>query len=212
VRSYKQYCALARALDVVGERWALLVVRELLDGPRRYGELLEGLPGVATNLLAERLRSLVESRVAVRRPDGRYALTPWGEGLHEAIYALGRWAAPLMARPVGDHAFRLQWLRHLVVAHFEGMDKLRGELTVEIRCGDERMALISAAGRVHLIPGRAATPDLVLNGPPDGLAAALAGQLDRPGAEARGVSIVGDFQKLSGLRPRAARMDQLSEC
>ena len=58
MRSYNQYCALARALDVVGERWSLLIVRELLEGPRRFGELLEGLPGIATNLLTERLRSL----------------------------------------------------------------------------------------------------------------------------------------------------------
>ena len=74
MRSYNQYCALARALDVVGERWSLLIVRELLEGPRRFGELLEGLPGIATNLLTERLRSLEEAGVLARRPDGRYAL------------------------------------------------------------------------------------------------------------------------------------------
>ena len=89
MRSYGQYCALARALDVIGDRWALLIVRELLDGPRRYNELLAGLPGVATNLLAERLRTLESSGVVESSADGRYALTAWRIGLREPIYALG---------------------------------------------------------------------------------------------------------------------------
>ena len=69
MRSYRQYCGLARALDVVGDRWTLLVIRELLEGPRRYAELLDGLPGIATNLLAERLRSLEENGIVVRQPE-----------------------------------------------------------------------------------------------------------------------------------------------
>ena len=74
MRSYRQYCGLARALDVIGERWSLLIVRELLDGPRRYNELLEGLPGIATNLLTDRLRNLEADGVLRRLDDGRYAL------------------------------------------------------------------------------------------------------------------------------------------
>ena len=102
VKSYAQYCGLARALDVVGERWSLLIVRELLEGPRRYSELMAGLPGIATNLLVERLRGLEANEVIHRSEDGRYSLTPWGQDLHEVVYALGRWAGPLMARPRGD--------------------------------------------------------------------------------------------------------------
>jgi DNA-binding HxlR family transcriptional regulator len=75
MRSYHQYCSFARGLDIVGDRWILLIVRELLQGPRRYNELLHGLPGIATNLLAERLDDLVEAGVLERRTDHTYALT-----------------------------------------------------------------------------------------------------------------------------------------
>src|SRR5436190_2149574 len=82
-RSYGQYCGLARALDVVGDRWNLLIVRQLLIGPARYRELVDGLPGVATNLLADRLRDLETAGVIERRLTEKgngvlYALTPWG--------------------------------------------------------------------------------------------------------------------------------------
>ncbi|HEX7322055.1 MAG TPA: helix-turn-helix domain-containing protein [Mycobacterium sp.] len=107
-RSYGQYCGLARALDVVGDRWNLLIVRELLIAPARYQELREGLPGVATNLLADRLRDLEAAGVIERRlsDDGRaitYALTTWGAQLREPIEGLIRWSTPLMIRgPEGD--------------------------------------------------------------------------------------------------------------
>src|SRR5207244_462843 len=81
----------------------------------------DGLPGIATNLLVERLRSLEENGVVVRGPDGRYLLTPWGEGLHDVVYTLGRWASPLMARPLADDEFRPHRLRHIVVALFGGV-------------------------------------------------------------------------------------------
>jgi DNA-binding HxlR family transcriptional regulator len=202
VRSYHQYCGLARALDVVGDRWALLVVRELLEGPRRYNELLEGLPGIATNLLAERLRSLETAGVVERREGNRYALTPWGEGLHDVVYAFGRWAGPLMLER-GDDAFRPQWLRHMVIARFHGVDHRRRDMVVELRLEDgEPMTLLSAAGRVHLVRGPARSPDVVLAGPPDGVAGLVGGRLSRAEAEARGVTVRGDARKLAGLRPR----------
>jgi DNA-binding HxlR family transcriptional regulator len=114
-RSYGQYCGLARALDVVGDRWNLLIVRQLLMAPARYRELLEGLPGVATNLLADRLRDLETAGVVERRltEEGNaivYALTPWGAELRQPVEGLIRWSTPLMTRgPGGDH-FRAEWL------------------------------------------------------------------------------------------------------
>jgi DNA-binding HxlR family transcriptional regulator len=202
VRSYDQYCGLARALDVVGERWSLLVVRELLEGPRRFNELLDGLPGVASNLLSERLRSLESTGVIVHRDDNRYALTDWGMGLHEAIYALGRWAGPLMTSR-GKAEFRPQWLRHMVIARFEGVDPERKELEVEVRfAGGEPMTLLSARGRVHLIPGQAQHPDVVLSGPADGVAGLLGGRLSKADAVRKGVRIQGDARLLAHLRPR----------
>jgi DNA-binding HxlR family transcriptional regulator len=206
MRSYRQYCGLARALDVVGERWTLLVARELLDGARRYNELLSGLPGIATNLLVERLRSLESDGVVRRLNDGRYALTPWGQDLHEAIYALGRWAGPLMARPRGEEEFRPNWLRHMVVARFEGIDPLRKDMTVELQCGDEPpVTLISARGQVYLATGAATNPDATLAGPEDAVVGLLLGRIGRADALSRGVTATGNVRGLSGLRPRGER-------
>ncbi|TCP53065.1 HxlR family transcriptional regulator [Tamaricihabitans halophyticus] len=114
-RSYGQYCGLARALDVLGDRWTLLVVRQLLLAPARYRELLDGLPGVATNLLADRLRSLETAGVIERRLAGQgnavvYALTAWGAELREPIESLIRWSAPLMVHGPGNDQFRADWL------------------------------------------------------------------------------------------------------
>lgn len=114
-RSYAQYCGLARALDVVGDRWNLLIVRQLLLAPARYRELLDGLPGMATNLLADRLRDLESAGVIERRPaeEGNaivYALTPWGVELREPIEGLIRWSTPLMATGPGGDQFRTEWL------------------------------------------------------------------------------------------------------
>lgn len=203
MRSYRQYCGLARGLDVVGDRWALLIVRELLEGPRRYSELLDGLPGIATNLLAERLRTLEEADV-LTRDDHSYALTEWGQGLRNVVYALGRWATPLMGQQADDDEFRSHWLSHPIHLLYEGVDTRRPRLTVEVNTGDAPMTIESAAGRVTVVPGRPASPDLVLSGPPDGVAGLLAGRLDRAGAAKRGITIKGDVRKLAKLRPRSA--------
>src|SRR5438105_15117334 len=108
MRSYGQYCALARALDVIGDRWALLIVRELLlRGPSRYTDLRDGLPGIATNLLADRLRALEDADIVKREAapppvaTTLFRLTDRGERLKPAIMELGRWGAPLMREPVG---------------------------------------------------------------------------------------------------------------
>jgi DNA-binding HxlR family transcriptional regulator len=101
-RAYNQYCALAHALDIVGERWTLLIVRELLVGPRRFKDLLDGLPGISTNLLSNRLKGLEESGVLRRRtlpPPAAstvYELTPFGEALEEALIAIGRWGVRVL--------------------------------------------------------------------------------------------------------------------
>ncbi len=113
-RSYGQFCGLARSLDTVGDRWSLLIVRELLLGPLRYGELAASLGGIASNLLADRLRSLEASGVVERRLGETggvaYALTSWGEQLREPIEALVRWSTPLMVPGPGGDAFQPRWL------------------------------------------------------------------------------------------------------
>src|SRR5262245_29493848 len=101
-RSYNQFCALAYALDVVGERWTLLIIRELLAGPRRFKDLLDGLPEISTNLLSERLKCLEHQGILCRRvlppPAGSavYALTPLGQALENAVLELGKWGSQFL--------------------------------------------------------------------------------------------------------------------
>ncbi|MBV8863596.1 MAG: helix-turn-helix transcriptional regulator [Mycobacterium sp.] len=114
-KSYGQFCGLARSLDVVGDRWSLLIVRELLLGPARFGELRAGLPTIATNLLTGRLKDLEAHGVIERRLAGDvnaivYALTPWGQQLREPVSALIRWSTPLMAAGRHNDAFEPRWL------------------------------------------------------------------------------------------------------
>jgi DNA-binding HxlR family transcriptional regulator len=140
-RSYGHYCGLARALDVVGDRWNLLIVRQLLMAPARYRELLEGLPGVATNLLADRLRDLeaagvIERRLAEEGNATVYALTAWGAELREPVAGLIRWSTPLMIRaPGGDH-FRAEWLVLPLSALLGGKVAAHRSSTVGIRVDD----------------------------------------------------------------------------
>lgn len=202
MRSYKQYCSFARGLDVIGDRWILLIARELLDGPRRYNELIDGLPGIATNLLADRLSDLTEAGVLERLDDGAYALTAWGEGLRDVVYAVGRWARPLMGQMARDDEFRSHWLVHPIRVLFENVDKRRPSITVQVEIGDEPLVTIaSAGGRVRVVSGRAETPDLVLSGPPDGVIGLLAGKHDRP-AVAK-VKVKGNPRKIAQLRPNS---------
>jgi DNA-binding HxlR family transcriptional regulator len=201
VRSYRQYCSFARGLDVIGDRWILLIVRELLEGPRRYNELLHGLPGIATNLLAQRLQDLVEAGVLEQHTDHAYALTEWGEGLRDVIHSLGRWARPLMGEMERDDEFRSHWLIHPIHVLYDGVDRRRPRLSVEIETADAPMTLESANGRVRVVPGRHPSPDLVLSGPPDGIIGVLAGKRDRP-AVAK-VTVKGDARKIAKLRPHA---------
>jgi DNA-binding HxlR family transcriptional regulator len=205
VRSYGQYCAIARGLDIVGDRWTLLIVRELLAGPRRYGELQEGLAGIATNLLADRLHHLEEHGVVERDGRGTYTLTKWGQGLAEPIYALARWASPLMDEPAGHDRFRSSWLLPVVANIFEGVDPSRPDTTIEIRTGDSPMTIVSSVGRVQLQPGAADCPDLAISGPPEGVVGLLAGRLDKAAASERGVVVRGDIRRLTRLRGASRR-------
>lgn len=101
-RDYGQYCGITRALELVGERWALLIVRDLLVGPRRYGELAAGLPRIPSNILAARLKELQEAGILRRAPRSRvivYELTPYGRELEPVVLALGAWGFKAMGDP-----------------------------------------------------------------------------------------------------------------
>src|ERR1700675_1200753 len=117
MRSYGQYCSVAKAPDVIAHRWTLRIVRELLaQGPSRYTELRGGLPGIATNLLAERLRELEQAGIVVREDapppaaPALFSLTSRGRQLKAVIDELGRWGMPLMAENSQEEEYRSHWL------------------------------------------------------------------------------------------------------
>ena len=201
MRSYQQYCGLARGLDVIGDRWVLLIVRELLTGPRRYNELLDGLPGIATNLLADRLRTLQSHGLVATNDSESYVLSERGESLRDVIFAIGRWAIPLMGSLHKGETFRGHWIVHPVSVLFPGVDASRPDVTVELRCDDEPMTICSTEGRVKVQPGHAAAPDLVLTGPPDVAISLLAQRIGTDEAKAKGLTVTGDPFSLLSLRP-----------
>jgi DNA-binding HxlR family transcriptional regulator len=193
-RSYGQFCGLARTLDVVGDRWSLLIVRELIPGPMRYGELLASLGGIATNLLADRLRSLESSGVIERRLGQTsgvvYALTPWGGQLREAIEALIRWSNPLMISGPGDDAMEPRWLAVALPALFRGRTaKVPVELGIEVAGLFMTLRIDKDGPHVTVQPDR--RPDTVLKAEPEAVLGLAAGVITIDEALSR-ASVRGD--------------------
>jgi DNA-binding HxlR family transcriptional regulator len=198
-RSYGQFCGLARALDVVGDRWSLLIVRELLPGPMRYGELVASLGGIATNLLADRLRSL-ESLGVIERRLGEtsgvvYTLTPWGGELREAIGALIRWSIPLMARGRGGDSLRSRWLAVALEALLRGRTaRPPAELGIEAAGIFMTLRVDENGPHVTLQPDR--RPDTILHAEPEAVLGLAAGAISINEALSR-ASVHGDPRVLT---------------
>jgi DNA-binding HxlR family transcriptional regulator len=160
-RRYNQFCALARALDVVGERWTLLIVRELLLGPRRFSELVRALPGIGRNLLAARMRELEAAGLVERRSPG-YHLTPRGRALEETLFALTRWEMEEMRPPAPGDELRPSWYVLAMRAGFRPDTAPAGDETYELRVDGETFHLGIRAGRPLAAHGAAHEPDAVL--------------------------------------------------
>jgi DNA-binding HxlR family transcriptional regulator len=167
VKQYRQFCSVARALDVLGDRWAMLVVRELLLGPKRYTDLRDGLPGVGTNVLAVRLRELEEAGIITReklpRPAATtvYALTEDGMELRPVVDELARWGLRLMDRPARDDSLRNGWLMYSVAVSTPAAAlPERGE--VQVNVDGEPHTLVVRGGRVGAHHGAAASPIAVI--------------------------------------------------
>jgi len=161
-RNYRQYCGLAVALDAVGERWTLLIVRELLTGPRRYNDLLAGLPGVGTNLLADRLKKLCAMDV-VERQDTGYRLGPRGEQLRETVLALSKWGISQLGEPREDMVARPQWGLLAVQAMADAGRLPEVSESYEFRIDDEVFHLVVDRGALSVARGAAADPALVIH-------------------------------------------------
>ena len=165
MRSYSQYCSVAKALDVVGDRWNLLIVRELLlRGSCRYTDLLDGLPGIATNLLADRLRDLEHVGIVTRQDapppiaTTLFGLTERGEQLRPVLFELGKWGAPLMLEPGEDDAFRSHWLALPVELFLADGEPDEPPVAIEIRTGEQPTVIEAADGQVRLRQGTATPP------------------------------------------------------
>jgi DNA-binding HxlR family transcriptional regulator len=210
VRSYRQYCSLARSLDVIGDRWTLLIVRELvLRGACRYTDLRDGLPGIATNLLADRLRELEQAGLVTREDAPPpiaatlFRLTARGEELEPALQALARWGIPLMAGDDADDAFRVHWLTFPVDLYLTDHTPERAPITIELRTGEEPMHLETAEGGVHVRHGSAERPAAVMTGTPRQVLGVLTGMLELADARARGMRYDGDEKALRRIQPRS---------
>ena len=208
MHSYGQYCGLAKALDVVGGRWTLLIVRELLiRGACRYTDLRKGLPGIATNMLADRLRELeeagiVESEVAPPPvATTLFRLTPRGKDLEPILMQLGNWGVPLLAKSSKSDVLCGHWITLAIKHHLE--DRVPGgpPVEVELRTDEEAFTIETHKGEVEIRPGPARKPALVLMGGPRVLLALLLGKLDWPAARAAGLKHEGDPKILSRIQP-----------
>ena len=176
MRSYDDGCAAAHALDLVGERWALLVVRELLLGPKRFTDLRAGLPGASPNVLAQRLRELEGAGVVVRRklpPPAAsrvYELTDWGKDLEPVIIRLGRWGVRSPSKPrdaeIGVDSLILSFRTMFDPRAAKGI-----EASYEVRLGEDRFRAEVADGHFEIERGGAEEPDAIMESEPGTLAA-----------------------------------------
>ena len=195
MRRYGQFCPLAKALDVVGDRWTLLIVRELAVRPCRYTDLRDGLPGIATNLLADRLRSLEAAAVitaeAAPPPIATtlYRLAERGEALLPALQELVAWGAPLLADADETDEVRSRWLVAATRTMFADVDvtdvdPLKVALDIT---DDEPITLSIEHSQLHVELGAALDPDLRISCDGPTAAAIISGQLhlDAAGREER---------------------------
>ncbi|WP_326781648.1 helix-turn-helix domain-containing protein [Streptomyces longwoodensis] len=160
-RSYDQYCSAARALDVVGDRWTLLIVRELLAGPRRYTDLHADLPGVSTDVLASRLKDMERDGLTTRRrlpPPGAayvYDLTPRGRELLPVLQALGAWGQPELGERRPTDAVRAHWFALPLLRALEG----QGLVEVRLEEGEFHLHVGAEGGPVYGDGPAPAEPD-----------------------------------------------------
>lgn len=208
VKSYKQHCGLAKALDVVGDRWTLLLIRELLiRGACRYTDLRQGLPGIATNLLAVRLKELEKAGVLIGEETAPpvatrlFRLTERGKALAPAVEALGRWGAPLLSQAKRGDAFRIHWLALPAELHLKDHAPDKPPVALELRTGGESLVIEAAEGKVRARPGPAEAPALILSGRHHLVFAVLMGKVTLSAAEEAGVLLQGDPRVLARVRP-----------
>jgi DNA-binding HxlR family transcriptional regulator len=209
MRTYNQHCGLAKALDLVGDRWTLLIVRELLIRDAcRYTDLRNGLPGIATNLLAERLGEMEEAGLVLRREapppiaTTLFQLTQRGRELEPAVLELGRWGAPLLAKSPADHALLAHWLVLPLKLHLADAKPDDPPIVIELRAESERIVVSASAGAIDVSLGEAERPTTVVTGKPEAILKLFTGRLDIAKASGAGIKIEGVKATLQRVIPK----------
>jgi DNA-binding HxlR family transcriptional regulator len=212
MRTYGQYCSVAKALDVVGDRWTLLIIRELLtQGPCRYTDLKSGLPGIATNLLSDRLREL-ESAGLIRREEAAppiattlFHLTDAGAELEPVLNALGGWGIRYMTQPSDGDEFRSHWFTFPVSLFLHDRNPSAPPVSIELRTTGRPAVIEVSGGSVRTRLGTTPAPDLVLCGEPRLILGLLSAHLTPGEAQDLGLQISGDTAILQRIQPERAK-------
>ena len=205
-RTYAQYCAIATALDAVGDRWALLVVRELLGGPKRYTDLRDGLPGISTDVLAARLRELEADGIVERRvlpPPAAskvYQLSEEGAGLEPVLMSLARWGTQRLS-PCQEGEFRPNWLGLALRSMFRPAAAAAVDVTADFVMDGGRLRAIIQDGTLEVDGDPTGAADVVISGDPASIAALAKGGESRLAVLTDGrVAIHGDAHAIVALR------------
>ncbi|HEX6238547.1 MAG TPA: helix-turn-helix domain-containing protein [Acidimicrobiales bacterium] len=205
-RTYDQFCGVAAALDVVGNRWSLLVIRELLDGPKRYTDLLDGLPGIPTDVLAARLREFEEAGLVERdvlpppAASRVYRLTEIGRDLEPAIVALARWGLRRLPSQ-GPAAFKPSWLAVALKALFRPETAQGLSTTVDVVVAGDRLRVAIDHGTLSFDHHPTGEPDAVIEADPRTLLTAAIDAGAAATALARGtLRVTGDPDALTAIQ------------
>jgi DNA-binding HxlR family transcriptional regulator len=211
VKSYRQFCPVARALDTLGDRWTLLILRELMVRECRYSDLRDALPGIASNLLADRLAGLQDAELVERYEAPRpvsatvYRLRERGKAALPIVRELARWGQPLLTTGLGADTFRSRWLVALTTAMFDGVDTTGiAPLVVALDVGDEPVTLTVAETGVSAAPGWSEDATLTVSGSPALVTDLLAGDLQADHALTEGTL------KITGSREAIRRLTRLT--
>jgi DNA-binding HxlR family transcriptional regulator/putative sterol carrier protein len=207
-RQYDDPCGVARALDLVGERWTLLVVRELLFGPKRFSDLVRGLPGMSQNVLSQRLRELGNAGLLHRRRLGPpvsgqvYELTERGAALRPVVIELARWGSRIPTTSRADLSADALALALLTTFDRDGAEDVR----IALQLGDDRFAAEVIDGKLHIVRGQAEHPDAEIVTDAAGLRSVVFGGRPLTEAVAAGdVEVRGDAKKAASFVRRFPR-------